>query len=406
MRVGFIGLGKVGLPCALTLAHYGSHQVTGYDVSDRPRQILAGQAQPHLEEGLPSMLTRRRKGQAKGSFAIADSAQLAASNADAVVIAVQTPHGEEYGGDRPAPDEAADFDYGWLKDAVRAAAEAALGQKRTTPVIVLSTVLPGTMGSQVAPLANEYTPMAYSPAFISLGTTIRDFREPAFVLCGTDSGKTEQVVRQLYSFTAAPVVRCDFVTAELVKMCSNMFDTLKITFANWIAEAAWGLGADGAEVASALRRYRSGTFPEPGMPDGGPCRPRDLIALSHLASRTGMSFDLPRAIGTARERHAQWLAALADDAALPSGLPVVLMGDAYKASSDLADGSPALLLRSYLKSPSWIWAAPQEGPAVFVVTNRYAQFVSRTFPEGSTVIDPWGITGDQPGVAVIRPGRH
>ena len=39
MNVGFIGLGKLGLPCALALESKG-HKVIGYDISDNVNYIF------------------------------------------------------------------------------------------------------------------------------------------------------------------------------------------------------------------------------------------------------------------------------------------------------------------------------------------------------------------------------
>ena len=39
MKVGFIGLGKLGLPCALAVESRG-HKVVGYDPSEQVKDIL------------------------------------------------------------------------------------------------------------------------------------------------------------------------------------------------------------------------------------------------------------------------------------------------------------------------------------------------------------------------------
>lgn len=410
MKVGWLGLGRLGLPCALSLAHYGRHEVIGYDVSDTPARILAGEVKPHREEELPRLLGHYAKGSIP--FRLADSPAELATGCDAVIVAVQTPHAPEYGGDRPAPAWPADFDYRHLREAVSWFSVLARDARRTVPVIVLSTVTPGTMEREVAPVANPYTPLAYSPAFISLGTAVRDFTQPDFILSGGTEARA--AVRRLWEFTAVTVVETSFATAELIKMASNMYDTLKITFADWIMQAAHTTGADSALVAGVLRRRKG--FPAPGMPDGGPCRPRDLVALSWLNDKLGLPYNLPAAIGSAREAHARWLADLTCHEAAKARLGVVLAGGAYKPESDLTDGSPALLVRHYVTegyhfagAPVKTWDVPRERcpskPAVFLIATRYPELGSQAWPQGSVVIDPWGIVDDQEGVRVIRVGR-
>ena len=39
MNIGFIGLGKLGLPCALAIESRG-HTVVGYDPSDQVKEII------------------------------------------------------------------------------------------------------------------------------------------------------------------------------------------------------------------------------------------------------------------------------------------------------------------------------------------------------------------------------
>ena len=56
MRVGWLGLGKIGLPIALCLAKHGGHEVTGYDVREWPWHVLNGEAVPPQEEALAGLL--------------------------------------------------------------------------------------------------------------------------------------------------------------------------------------------------------------------------------------------------------------------------------------------------------------------------------------------------------------
>ena len=59
-RIGWIGLGKLGLTCALALAKHGGHQVFGYDPSPRPQQILNGTIPPPEEAGIQELLNGPR----------------------------------------------------------------------------------------------------------------------------------------------------------------------------------------------------------------------------------------------------------------------------------------------------------------------------------------------------------
>ena len=72
MKISFIGLGKLGLPCAEIFAEKG-HFVKGYDIQNISSKLI----QTEL------------------------TIQKAVSNTDIVFIAVPTPHDPEYDGRKP-----------------------------------------------------------------------------------------------------------------------------------------------------------------------------------------------------------------------------------------------------------------------------------------------------------------
>lgn len=408
MKAGWIGLGKLGLPCALALASFGGHEVTGYDISDIPAGILSGELAAHKEDLLPQLIVQAQRGEI--SFRLAASLSELAAGCDVIMIAVATPHDLSCDGTVPAPEEPSDFDYTALKTAVIHLAAEADAQGREITVGIVSTVLPGTMEREIMPVAGLNLMLAYCPSMISLGTTVANFANPGFHLAGTNSRRAAAALRQLFIFTGAPVITCDFPTAELAKMACNMQDTMKITYANFLGQLAQVAGANVNIVTDVLALHKSRWFPRAGMPDGGPCRPRDLIALDYLASQHNMSWNMAHALIRAREAHAAWLAAMAGATANLTGLPIVLAGVAYKPETNLHDGSPALLVRSFLEHDAYVWDVPmepmQKEPAVFVVCARYEELRAVRYPAGSAVIDPWGITEmGQEGVNVIRVGR-
>ena len=95
MRIGWVGLGKLGLPCALALAEYGGHQVHGYDTSPAPATALDTGRWPHAEQGLGRLLTHHPRFHLRGSL------RLVVDDADVVFVAVQTPHARGYDGSAP-----------------------------------------------------------------------------------------------------------------------------------------------------------------------------------------------------------------------------------------------------------------------------------------------------------------
>jgi len=414
MRVGWVGLGKLGLPCALVMAQH--HKVTGYDVSELPWKILYGQEPPPAEEGIGALLDdpRVRIDQASSIAEVVDAS-------DVVFVAVQTPHAPAYGGEAPAPEQRSDFDYSALAQAVRSISAAA-GAKVIT-VAVVSTVLPGTCSRLLAPVLGPAVRFAYTPAFIAMGTTINDYRNPEFQVVGSD-GPSASYVGKAMARVFSPVhggrdrtFLCRVEDGELIKVAYNTFISMKVTWANAMMELCHKTGADCDVLVDALSlatdRVVSPAYLRGGMGDGGACHPRDLIAMSWLAQRLDLSYDLMGELVKAREAQSAWLASLVQHHAAVSGLPVRVLGKAYKAGSPLTAGSPALLLAQHLgglPGPEQHdpYAEPLPGflePALFVIATAHPEFFSMDYPEGSVIIDPWGQMPDHPGLTVIRVGR-
>ncbi len=412
-HVGWVGLGKLGLPCALVMAQH--HQVTGYDVSDLPDKILYGKEEPPREEGIKELLE-------KHSLTIAHSVDDVVSNSDVIFVAVQTPHSPEYGGETPAPGERRDFEYAYLVQTVRNICLAAKAQRKNIIVAVISTVLPGTCSRLIFPMLNRYVQFAYTPAFIAMGTTIADYRKPEFQVCGV-LGEAKKVRAQI-ARVFLPVhgedrlLHCGVEDGEAIKIVYNTLISTKIVFANMLMEMCHKTGADCDVVTGALAlatdRLISDKYLYGGMGDGGACHPRDLIAMSWLAERLDLSYDLMGSLVQAREAQVHWIADLATQYKELSGLPLTILGKSYKPKSAITTGSPALLLADQLRGESpWQYDPYVDEPhdrytrlaCVFVIATAHPEFYDLEFAYGSIVIDPWGRMKDQPGVTVIRVGR-
>lgn len=409
MRIGVLGLGKVGSCMAVALAAAG-HDVCGYDPDPGAAERLASLPG---EQGAEELLA------SGASVALVSTPGGVVAASQVVFVAVQTPHAPGYGGEAPAPDERRDFEYAFLVQACRDVCHAAQEQRKDITLVVASTVLPGTMSRLIVPLANRHVTVLYSPVLISLGTTIRDFRNPPVVICGRQNGTVSGALREVYHpMHDAPFRYMDFASAELAKVAMNVCLSMRITFANYLAQVAHEAGAD-VDVVTDLLGHAYTREIGAGLGDGGPCRPRDLIALSLLSQRLGVACDLPGMLVQAREAQAEWLAALATRYSELHGIPVTVMGRSYKPGTVIDAGSPALLLAGYLGAAepepgayfvnrivSDPGSVKLSGRQVYVLAVRDHEFAGLPFPYGSVVIDPWGIVPDQAGVTVIRVGRR
>lgn len=326
-----IGLGKLGLPVALAI-EAEMHEVKGFDTNPAICDMVSSRGKlPYMEANAQELLDTT-------DIEIARPADIA-EWADIVFVAVQTPHQPQFEGTTRMTDERADFDYAYLKTAVHSVRNAKL-------VVLISTVLPRTVEREISPLISSPERLLYNPFFIAMGTTIPDFRDPEFVLVGTD-GAWPGPLKEFYAtIHRKPVFVTTIKTAELTKVAYNTFIGLKIAFANTMMELCEKTGADVDDLVDALsladQRIISSAYLRGGMGDGGGCHPRDNIALSWLARKVGLSYDLFGALMECREKQTEWLADFCSE-------PLTILGKSYKPETNLTVGSPALLLAEILR---------------------------------------------------------
>lgn len=438
-----MGLGKLGLPCALASEAVG-HEVVGYDPNPAVAEYIRDRKIPYREEGTPELL-------ANSKIRVVSVDEMVA-HSDLIFVAVQTPHDPLYEGVTRIPETRVDFDYSWLIQAVTQLNTAIEAQGVDKPVVVISTVLPGTMDSKIIPLLGSHFKLCYNPFFIAMGTTVYDFTHPEFVLFGMSDEKTADLAEAFYKTVhSAPFYRCSIKSAELIKVAYNTFISTKLAFVNNLMEVCYHTGADVDEVTDALKlakeRLISPKYLNAGMGDGGGCHPRDNIALSWLSRKLGMTYDFHEAIMVAREKQTEFLANLVEKhrvlrstsatangtptpgISVASTLPVIILGKAFKEQTNLEVGSPAILLKNILAErgvdatmfdpyvdagnglTDIIHQAFNHGfseemsPKLFFIGTHHAVFAGYKFPRGSVVIDPWRMIPDQPGVMVVRVGE-
>lgn len=335
-----VGLGKLGAPMVACLAAKG-FDVVAVDVDEQKvASIAAGRApvlEPHLNELLAANRARIQATTDLGA---------AVSSSDLTFIVVATPSDEQGG-----------FSLRWVLPACETIG-AALAQKPGFHTVVLtSTIMPGSTEAAVVPALERASGkrcgvdfgVCYSPEFIALGSVVRDFLNPDFLLVGESDQRAGDILERVYRRTVdsdAPIARMSFVNAELAKLSVNTFVTTKIAYANMLARLCERLpGADVDVVTNAIGLdTRIGTkYLRGAISYGGPCFPRDNIALATLARALGAPAFVPEATDNANRDGIERLADLAE-AQLPDGGTIAVLGLSYKPDTDVVEESPGLLL--------------------------------------------------------------
>lgn len=221
MDIGFLGLGKLGLPVALATEGKG-HNVFGYDISEKTISNIKNKIIDYKEIWVEDYLPNSK-------IKILDIENLV-KKSDIIFVPIQTPHHEKYEGITRIPEERADFDYSFLRKGVKTLSDEIEKQKVDKVVIIISTVLPGTITREIKPILGKHTKLCYNPFFIAMGSTIRDFLQPEFILFGVDDEQAAIKAQNFYkTICDSPFYKTTIENAELIKVSYNTMISTKIS---------------------------------------------------------------------------------------------------------------------------------------------------------------------------------
>ena len=365
-KIGFIGLGKLGMPCSEAVAKKG-FDVTGYDILPKSSSVIT----------------------------IKDSLKETIADRDIVFVATPTPHEEGYDGRSPTSHlPVKDFNYDAVKK-VLTQCNALMTEQQT--LVLISTVLPGTTRRELAPLVTN-TKLLYNPYLIAMGTVSWDMINPEMIMIGSKNGMSgtnckirSEMLASFYNAICDNSPRVEIGTyedVEAMKVFFNTFISTKIAFSNMIQDVGHRLGhMDIDKVTQALSKctvkLMSPAYMKPGMGDGGACHPRDNIALRWLAKELDLGYDMFETIMTAREKQAENMAM----AILEHGKHIYFSSDYYKPGTKQVDGSSSLLVQYYVKKHGGQLANGIDTPVEVIV--RVHESDEFTADDSTIIFDPW-----------------
>jgi UDPglucose 6-dehydrogenase len=343
-NVSVVGLGKLGLCYAALMADSG-HTTIGVDVAQSVVDSINTGKSPVIEPGLPDLIAKHG-----GKNLLATTAHARAiEETDCTFILVATPSN---------PDGS--FSNQYVESAVRGlAGELGRSKKSYHNFVLGSTVTPGAATGVVIPLIeklsgrrlNEGFGLSYDPEFVALGDVLKGFREPDLIMIGQSSeeaGDRTLEVHRTICRNNPPVVRTTLVSAEIAKVSLNAYMTLKISFANMLAnlcERIPSADLDAITGAIGLDRRIGPKFLRGGLAYGGPCFPRDTKALIALANREGYDAGLIRAVEEVNLFQNRHLAEMVSAAAARVTKPrVAVLGVSFKPGTPVIVESAAINL--------------------------------------------------------------
>jgi len=397
--VSVIGLGRVGLPLALTFASTGL-SVLGVDKdADRLAGLREGRMpfkEPGTEELLADALAADR-------LALSERAADAAV-ADAIVLTLGTPtfsHIEIDMGD------------------IRTVLDALLPHLRTGHLLVLrSTVAPGTTEFVAGYLekrrgfrVGEDVFVAHVPERIAADRFVEEIGTLPCIVGGVGEASGEQAAR-LFEALGAPIVQTSPVQAELAKIWANILRYATFALPNLLMMDCERYGANVFEVIDLINRdYPRGGMKLPGF-TAGTCLRKDFTFSEERSPAPGMLLAVSRVHESVPlfivEGLKRRLGSL-------SGRKVAVLGLAFKANTDderdsLSHKLIRLLERDladvvvhdpHVQTPTASFAeAVLDADAVVIATN-HTQFRGRdvlraiadSARRDAVIADPWNTFG-------------
>lgn len=341
MKLSVIGLGKLGACSAACFAAKG-FEVVGVDINrDFVDAINNGKApiyEPRLQEFL---------GLAQGRLKATQDYSEAIRNTDATFLIVPTPSRQD-----------GHFSDKYLQDALKHLAAAFRDVRKPYHLFVItSTVSPGTTGANLIPLIeavsgkklNRDFGVCFNPELIALGSVITDFLNPDLVLIGESDKAAGDRLVGIYDKVLEnkpPIARMTIISAEITKISLNSYVTMKISFANTLANLCEAIpGADIDDITGALGADRriSPYYLKGGLSFGGPCFPRDNRAFVAFAGKYGLEAGLAKTTDAVNRFQIDHLVKkiLGYLAEGPTNV-VAVLGLAYKPNTPVIEESPGV----------------------------------------------------------------
>jgi UDP-N-acetyl-D-mannosaminuronic acid dehydrogenase len=392
--VAIVGLGRVGLPLALSFADRDL-RVIGIDKDPARLQAIADQRMPHHETGTQDLLERVWP---SGRLELSERLSAAAA-ADHIVLTLGTP---------AFPHIEIDISQ------IRSALDELLPLFREGQTIILrSTVAPGTTEWVAGYLeqrrgfaVGEDLFVAHVPERIAENHFLEEIASLPCIVGGVGRGSGEHAA-ELFERFGTEILQTTPVQAELAKIWTNILRYTNFALPNLLMMNCEQWGANVFEVIDLINHdYPRGGIASPGL-TAGTCLRKDFTFSEERSSAPGMLLAVSRVHETVPNFLVEGLkrrlgGSLRD-------CKVAVLGLTFKRDSDdLRDSLAAKLIRLLERDLAHVSrhdphvpaqsepleTALNEADAVMIATNHSAfEHVLPQIPKHALVVDPWNVTG-------------
>ena len=347
LRVCVIGIGRIGLPTALSFAKSGLVTI-GVDINENlVRNVNAGKFplkdEPGYEEIFNDVIKNKKF---TATTKIAD----AVSNSDLILLSLPTPMDENN-----IPDYSALRNVGsQLSDIL----------SPNSLVIVESTIEPGFIEDEMVSIISKSGKLQIEKNFFigvcpenaNPGEILHDFTNLPRLVGGINPQITK-IIKSIYDFVFSVelVEMPNCKTANAVKLTTNVFRDINIAFISELSLMFEKLGIDTNKVLEAAKKKYNFQIHYPGAGVGGPCLPINSYQLLNTAKRTGSNLSIIESGRKINEKMPLHVIDLTIDAFKESGKPIInseilILGVSYKPDVKDIQLTPAEHIIKKLKS--------------------------------------------------------
>ena len=284
LRVCVIGIGRIGLPTALSFAKSGLKTI-GVDINESLISNINSGIFPLKDEpGYEEIFHDTIKNQ---TFSATSKIEDAVPNSDLIVLSLPTPMNEEN-----IPD------YSALTIVASKLSEIL---SSNSLVIVESTIEPGFIEDEMISLISKSGRMKIEENFLigvcpenaNPGEILHDFTNLPRLVGGINNNVTE-IIKEIYTsvFSVELIEMPNCKTANAVKLTTNVFRDINIAFVSELSIMFEKLGIDTMKVLEAARKKYNFQVHYPGAGVGGPCLPINSYQLLNSAKRTDSKLNI------------------------------------------------------------------------------------------------------------------
>ena len=284
LKVCIVGIGRIGLPTALSFAKSGL-QTIGADINEKlVDSINAGNFPLKDEPGYEDIFNTVRK---NGNFSATTDINDAISKSNLILLSLPTPMDKNN-----IPTYLALESVGkQLNECLQS----------NSLVVVESTIEPGfienvmieriEMGGRLK--AGKNFTIGVCPENANPGEILHDFTNLPRLVGGIDEQVTK-IIALIYDFVFSVelVTMPDCKTANAVKLTTNVFRDVNIAFVNELSLMFEKLGIDTLKVLDAAKRKYNFQIHYPGAGVGGPCLPINSYQFLNTAKMTGSELNI------------------------------------------------------------------------------------------------------------------